>query len=163
MTQFCSFWGLNKHFTVYTPHIFFIHLSVDGHLGCLPVLATVSSAAMDTGEHVSLWIMVFSAYIRVSIVAQLGKNPPAMWETWVWSLGWEDPLEKGKAYPLQYSGLENSMNFIVPGVAKGQTRLGDFHSLTHSKKPRGWYFRGWTAAPNFFLAVFFTTSLKSKC
>ena len=30
-------------------------------------------------------------------VAQLVKNPPAMWETWVQSLGWEDPLEKGKA------------------------------------------------------------------
>ena len=32
-----------------------------------------------------------------SLVAQLVKNPPAMWETWVHSLGWEDPLEKGKA------------------------------------------------------------------
>ena len=32
-----------------------------------------------------------------SQVAQLVKNPPAMWETWVWSLGCEDPLEKGKA------------------------------------------------------------------
>ena len=31
-----------------------------------------------------------------SLGAQLGKNPPAMWETWVPSLGWEDPL-KGKA------------------------------------------------------------------
>ena len=30
-------------------------------------------------------------------MAQLVKNPPAMWETWVSSLGWEDPLEKGKA------------------------------------------------------------------
>ena len=29
--------------------------------------------------------------------AQLVKNLPAMWETWVQSLGWEDPLEKGKA------------------------------------------------------------------
>ena len=35
-----------------------------------------------------------------------------MWETWVQSLGWEDPLEKGKAtYPLQYSGLENSVDY----------------------------------------------------
>ena len=34
---------------------------------------------------------------RVSLVAQLVKNLPAMWETWVHSLGWEDPLEKGKA------------------------------------------------------------------
>ena len=32
-----------------------------------------------------------------SLVAQLIKNPLAMWETWVLSLGWEDPLEKGKA------------------------------------------------------------------
>ena len=32
-----------------------------------------------------------------SLVAQLIKNPPAMQETWVRSLGWEDPLEKGKA------------------------------------------------------------------
>ena len=32
-----------------------------------------------------------------SLVAQLVKNSPAMWETWVRSLGWEDPLEKGKA------------------------------------------------------------------
>ena len=32
-----------------------------------------------------------------SLVAQMVKNPPAMGETWVRSLGWEDPLEKGKA------------------------------------------------------------------
>ena len=31
------------------------------------------------------------------LVVQLVKNPSAIWETWVWSLGWEDPLEKGKA------------------------------------------------------------------
>ena len=34
---------------------------------------------------------------RASLVAQLVKNLPAMQETWVWSLGWEDPLEKGTA------------------------------------------------------------------
>ena len=36
-------------------------------------------------------------YSWASLVAQLIKNPPAMRETWVQSLGWEDPLEKGKA------------------------------------------------------------------
>ena len=36
-------------------------------------------------------------YSWASLVAQLVKNPPAMWETWVRSLGWGDPLEKGKA------------------------------------------------------------------
>ena len=35
--------------------------------------------------------------LRTSFVAHLVKNPPAMWETWVQSLGWKDPLEKGKA------------------------------------------------------------------
>ena len=42
-------------------------------------------------------------------MAQLVKNLPAMSETWVRSLGWEDPLGEGKGSPLQYSGLENSM------------------------------------------------------
>ena len=36
-------------------------------------------------------------YSWVSLVAQLVKNLPTMWETWVRSLGWEDPLEKEKA------------------------------------------------------------------
>ena len=39
------------------------------------------------------WALNFMA----SLVAQLVKNPSAMWETWVQSLGWEDHLEKGKA------------------------------------------------------------------
>ena len=36
-------------------------------------------------------------YSWTSLVAQLVKNLPTVHETWVWSLGWEDPLEKGKA------------------------------------------------------------------
>ena len=35
--------------------------------------------------------------VGASFIAQLIKNLPAMWETWVHSLGWEDSLEKGKA------------------------------------------------------------------
>ena len=35
-------------------------------------------------------------YSWASPVAQMVKNPLAMWETWIRSLGWEDPLEKGK-------------------------------------------------------------------
>ena len=38
-------------------------------------------------------------YSWASLVAQLVRNLPAMWETWVQSLGWEDPLEKGRAPP----------------------------------------------------------------
>ena len=35
--------------------------------------------------------------IWASLVAQTVKNPPAMWEAWIRSLGWEDPLEEGMA------------------------------------------------------------------
>ena len=63
------------------------------------------------------------------------KDPPAMWETWVRSLGWEDPLEKGKAYSLQYSGLENSMDCIVHGVAKSQDTTERL-SLSPSNEPQ---------------------------
>ena len=48
-------------------------------------------------------------YSWASLVAQLVKNLPAMWETWVQSQGWEDPLEKGKAT----HSMENSMDCIV--------------------------------------------------
>ena len=40
--------------------------------------------------------------------------------------------QEGKGYPLQYSGLENSMDCIVHGVTKNQTRLSDFHFLSLS-------------------------------
>ena len=36
-------------------------------------------------------------YSWASVVAQIVKNLPAMWETWVQSLGWEDPMEEGMA------------------------------------------------------------------
>ena len=71
-----------------------------------------------------------------SLVAQTVKHPPAMWETWVQSLGWEDPLEEGMENQpiLRYSCLENSLDrgawqAVVHGVAKSQTGL----SITQNK------------------------------
>ena len=55
-------------------------------------------------------------YSWASLVAQLVKNPPTMRETWLGKI----PVE-GKGYPLQYSGLEKSMDCTVPGVAKSWT------------------------------------------
>ena len=56
-----------------------------------------------------------------------------MWETWVQYLGWEDPLEKGKA--SRSSILAQRIPWTVqPGVAKNQTLLGDFQSLTYRWK-----------------------------
>ena len=46
-----------------------------------------------TGEGIGYLLQ----YSWASLVAQLVRNPHSMWETWVGSLSWEDPLEKGKA------------------------------------------------------------------
>ena len=59
-------------------------------------------------------------YSWASLVAQLVKNPPAMIDLGsIPGLG-RSPGEV-KHYPLQYSGLENSMNCIVHGVTESQT------------------------------------------
>ena len=56
---------------------------------------------------------------QASLVAQPLKNLPAMWENWVQSLVWEDPLEKATAtHSSILSSLQNSMDYIVHGIAK---------------------------------------------
>ena len=64
-------------------------------------------------------------------MAQLVKNPPAMRETWVQFLGWEDTLEKGKAtgsvlWPGEFRGT-------VHRIVKSRTLLRDFHF--HAETP----------------------------
>ena len=59
-------------------------------------------------------------YCQASLVAQLVKNPSAMQETWLLSLGWEDPLEKGKA---THSSI---LAWRIPGTIQsmGSQRVG---------------------------------------
>ena len=57
--------------SIYTHHIFFIHPSVDVCWGCFHVLAVTDSAAMNTGVHISFWIMVFSRYMSRSKILVL--------------------------------------------------------------------------------------------
>ena len=64
-------------------------------------------------------------YSWTSLVSQVVKNPPAIRETWVPSLGWEGPLEEGKATRSVLSQcLENPVHRVVRGVTQSQTRLG---------------------------------------
>ena len=88
-------------------------------------MVQLSHPYMTTGKTIALTIWTFAGkvmsllfnelsrfvvYSWASLVAQLVRNPPAMRETWVWSLGWEDPL-KGKAthtsvfWPGEFHGL----------------------------------------------------------
>ena len=60
-------------------------------------------------------------------MAQLVKNPPAGDLSSI--PGLERSPGEGNGYPLQYSGLGNSMDYVVHGVAKSLTRLSDFHLL----------------------------------
>ena len=74
------------------------------------------------------------------MVAQMIKNPPAMRETWVRSLGWDDPLEEGMAthssiLPWKIPMDKEAWRTIVHGITKGRTRLNDKaeHSTAYMK------------------------------
>ena len=82
---------------------------------------SIPRSERSTGEGIGYPLQYFWA----SLVAQLVKNPPAMQETWVQPLGWEDPLEKGMATRSRI--LAWRIPCIVHGVAKSRTRLSDFH------------------------------------
>ena len=56
-------------------------------------LGSIPGSGRSTGEGIGYPLQ----YSWASLMAQLVKNPPAMWETWVQSLDWEDLWEKGKA------------------------------------------------------------------
>ena len=60
-------------------------------------------------------------------MALLVKNLPAMWQTWVRPLGWEDPLEKGTATHSSILARRIPWTVIDHGVPKSWTRLSDFH------------------------------------
>ena len=122
-------------------------------------------------------------FIWASLVAQLVKNPPAMWESWFRSLGWEDSLEKWKV--TQSSILAWRIPWTtVHGVTKSWTLMNDFHFQTLKKKknddnkPKGireevtkvvtvvqslscvWIFvTPWTAACQVSLSLTFSQSL----
>ena len=75
-------------------------------------------------------------YSWASLVTQMVKNPPAVWETWDQSRGWEDPLEEGMG---TYSSIlawiipmdKGTWQATVHGVTKSQTPLSDFTFTFH--------------------------------
>ena len=70
--------------------------------------SSIPGSGRSSGEGIGYTLQ----YSWVSLVAQLVKNPPAMQETWVRSLGWEDPWRRRKCTPVfwpgEFHGLYNS-------------------------------------------------------
>ena len=92
--------------------------------------AEVPNSIPGSGRSPGEGIGCLLQYSWVSLVAQMVQNLPAMQETWVQSLGWEDPLEEGMA---TYSSIlawripkdRGAWRAKVHGVAKSQTQLSD--------------------------------------
>ena len=86
---------------------------------------------MDQGLKIDKLLISNADLSWASLVAQLVKNLPAMLPHSNPNLDLIPKLGRSpgevKGYPLQYSGLENSMDCIVNGVTKSQTGLSDFH------------------------------------
>ena len=86
---------------------------------------SVSGSGRSSGEGIGCPVW----YSWASLVAQLVKNMPAMWENWVQLHGLGRSPGEGKSYPLQYSGLENSMDCVVTGSQRVRHNWGTFTSL----------------------------------
>ena len=111
-----------------------------------------------------------------SLVAQMVKNLPAMWETWVWSLGLEDPLEEGMATHSSILAWRIPMDrgawwATVHGVTKSRTWLSDLccYCVHHLEM---WLLHGldmteqlWETEISHFLGVFkgMQNTISLKC
>ena len=81
---------------------------------------------------------------RASLVAQMVKNPPEMWQTWVWSLCWESSLEKWSEVAQSCLTLCNPMDCSLPGSTIDgifQARILEWVAISFFRRsswPRDW-------------------------
>ena len=92
-------------------------------------LATIHGVAKSWTQ-LSNWNELNCYHPRASLVVQTVKNLPAIRETWVWSLGWEDPLEESMATHSSILAWRTPMDrgawqAAVRDVAKSRTRLSN--------------------------------------
>ena len=98
---------------------------------------SLSLPILNQSKHLpNIHIIVSPSPFWASLMAQMVKNPPAMQETWVQSLGWEDPLEEGMATHCSVLAWRTPMDrgawrAAVHGVAKSWTRLEQLSTAQH--------------------------------
>ena len=98
---------------------------------CFPGSSVIPRSERSPGEGIGYPLQ----YSWASLVAQTVKNPPAMQETWVQSLCWEDPWRREKLPTSaclwgEFHGQEEPhRQATVHGVSKSLTRLSDFHKV----------------------------------
>ena len=122
------------HFILFLQYInFFIHIS--SHLSIFNGFCLLCHLWKSILHYKIIKIFIYRS-LRASLVAQLVKNPPAMQETWIRSLGREDPLEKGMATHSSILAWRITMDrgawqAIVHGVSKSWTQLATKYSTAN--------------------------------
>ena len=115
----------------------FLHSSVSKESACnVGDPGSIPGLGRSSGEGIGYPLQ----YSWASLVVQLVKNLLAVQETWVRSLGWEDPLEKGKA--THSSILAWRISWTVHGVPKSWTQLSNFHFHFQSLQALHYYKNG---------------------
>ena len=127
-----------------------------GHSWFLSALFLFSSWSMKFP--ISFKLLNFCSLRETSLVAQLVKNSPAMRESRVWSLGWEDPLEKGIATHSSIRAWRIPTDRGICPLTKSQTWLSDFHFHCFSQGKC----RYGEKANNILILLFMTTILTSR-
>ena len=92
--------------------------------------ATSVSLGVALSTSYTLVYLLLLTLLWASLVAQMVKNPPALWDTWLWSLGWEDPLQEGMATHSSILAWRvpvdrGAWQATVHGVTKSWTHLSD--------------------------------------
>ena len=90
---------------------------------------SIPGSGRSTGEGIGYPLQ----YSWASLVVQLVKNLPTMRETWVWSLGWEDPVKKGKATHSSILAWRIPWTKSPSKGSQRETRQSDFHFQVYVK------------------------------
>ena len=125
----CVFTSISSKETCCLDHLSWFHLRLLNLNNLQSCFFQMNSNSQILGHGISFRGSPFNLP-WASLMAQMVKNLPAMWDTWVWSLGWEDPLEKGMAVHSSILAWRIPMDrgawqAIVLGVAKSRIRLNN--------------------------------------